>query len=171
MSERDPKPGDPAAPPAASPPSPPEGEDELRRVDDDDPDARFVRSLLQARRTQRAQASDAGPDAPSDLGPSGAPAATEGAPEGDAAEPILDEVDVREMLRSALAPPKGAVAPELLRGVQRRIRVRSQGKFYGDGWSTARSPRSTYLVTSLLMLALIVFVFFVLIPWGGATLP
>jgi hypothetical protein len=83
----------------------------------------------------------------------------------------LDEVDVRELLRSALAPPKGAVAPELLQGVQRRIRTRSRGKFYGDGWSTATSPRSTYLVTSLLMLVLIGFVFFVLVPWGGGALP
>ncbi len=83
----------------------------------------------------------------------------------------LDEVDVRELLRSALAPPKGAVAPALLQGVQRRIRTRSRGKFYGDGWSTAKSPRSTYLVTSLLMLVLIGFVFFVLVPWGGGALP
>ena len=83
----------------------------------------------------------------------------------------LDEVDVRELLRSALAPPKGAVAPELLQGVQRRIRTRSRGKFYGDGWSTAKSPRSTYLITSLLMLVLIGFVFFVLVPWGGGALP
>ena len=84
---------------------------------------------------------------------------------------VLDEVDVRELLRSALAPPKGAVAPELLQGVQRRIRTRSRGKFYGDGWSTAKSPRSTYLITSLLMLVLIGFVFFVLVPWGGGALP
>ncbi len=84
---------------------------------------------------------------------------------------VLDEVDVRELLRSALAPPKGAVAPELLQGVQRRIRTRSRGKFYGDGWSTAKSPRSTYLITTLLMLVLIGFVFFVLVPWGGGALP
>lgn len=83
----------------------------------------------------------------------------------------LDEVDVRELLRSALAPPKGAVAPELLRGVQRKIRTRSLGKFYGDGWSTARSPRSTYLITSLLMLILMALVYFVLVPWGGGALP
>jgi hypothetical protein len=49
--------------------------------------------------------------------------------------------------------------------------VRSRGKFYGDGWSTTRSPRSTYVMTSLLMLALIAFVFLVLIPWGGGALP
>jgi hypothetical protein len=89
----------------------------------------------------------------------------------EAGASVLDEVDVRELLRSALAPPKGAVAPELLQGVQRRIRTRSRGKFYGDGWSTAKSPRSTYLITSLLMLVLIGFVFFVLVPWGGGALP
>ena len=84
---------------------------------------------------------------------------------------VLDEVDMRDLLRSALAPPPGAVAPDLLRGVQRKLRRRSRGKFYGDGWSTARAPRSTYLFTSLLMLALIGLVFLVLIPWGSGALP
>lgn len=84
---------------------------------------------------------------------------------------VLDEVDVRDMLRSALAPPPGSVAPSLLHGVQRKLRRRSRGKFYGDGWSTARAPRSTYLLTSLVMLGLIAFVFLVLIPWGSGALP
>jgi hypothetical protein len=92
-------------------------------------------------------------------------------PQPEERGPELDEVDVRELLRSALAPPPGSVAPSLVSGVQRKIRKRSRGKFYGDGWSTARSPRSTYLVTSLLMLALVVLVFFVLVPWGGGALP
>jgi hypothetical protein len=78
----------------------------------------------------------------------------------------LDEVDLRDMLRGALRPPQGAVAPSLLRGVQGRLRARSKGKFYGDGWSTSQSPRSTYLVTSIVMLAVIALVFLVLIPWG-----
>lgn len=83
----------------------------------------------------------------------------------------LDEVDVRDLLRSALRPPPGSVAPSLVRGVQKKLRTRSRGKFYGDGWSTARSPRGTYLVTTILMLVLLVFVFFVLIPWGSGALP
>ena len=100
------------------------------------------------------------------------PAADEGdlpaADEGDL--PAVDEVDMREILRQALqAPP--AAPPNLLRGVQRRLRTRSRGKFYADGWSTSRSPRSTYLMTSLLMLALIALVFLVLIPWGSGVLP
>jgi hypothetical protein len=92
-------------------------------------------------------------------------------PEDDLPPASLDEVDMKDLLRSALRPPQGSVAPDLVRGVQRRIRTRSRGKFYGDGWSIARSPRSTYLVTSIVMLALIVFVFFVLIPWGSGALP
>lgn len=84
---------------------------------------------------------------------------------------LLDEVDLREIMRNAMARPPRGEPPDLLHGVQRRLRTRSRGKFYGDGWSTARAPRSTYLVTSLLMLVLIAFVFLVLIPWGGNALP
>lgn len=91
-------------------------------------------------------------------------------------EELLDEREddaMRALLRGALKKEDTAArpAPNLLPSVQRKLRERSRGKFYGDGWSTARSPRSTYLVTTLLMLVLIVFVFFVLIPWGSGALP
>ncbi len=98
--------------------------------------------------------------------------------EGQADEPgggdvEIDEVDVRDLLRAALEPPPPKPKDEtvLLKGVQRRLRVRSKGKFYSDGWSTSRSPRSTYLVTSIFMLLLIAFVFLVLIPWSNGALP
>lgn len=94
-----------------------------------------------------------------------------GAAEKEDGDVPLDEVEMRDMLRKALRPPPGAVAPELLEGVQKKLRTRSKGKFYGDGWSTARSPRSTYLVTSVLMLVLIGFVFLILLPWGSGALP
>lgn len=80
----------------------------------------------------------------------------------------LDEVDVRDLLRSALTPPPDRVPPDILRGVQKKLRARSKGKFYGDGWSMSRSPRSTYLVTSVLMLVLVGLVFLILIPWGSS---
>jgi len=83
----------------------------------------------------------------------------------------IDDIDLKDALRGALRPPPGAVAPSLLRGVQKKLRVRSRGKFYGDGWSTSSSPRSTYLVTSLLMLVLVAIVFFVLLPWSSSKLP
>lgn len=83
----------------------------------------------------------------------------------------LDEVDLRELLRGALRPPPGSVAPSLLGGVQERLRARSRGKFYGDGWSTARAPRSTYLLTSLVMLILLIVIFLLLVPWSAELAP
>ena len=83
----------------------------------------------------------------------------------------LDDVDLRELMRQALDRPPQGGPPNILGGVQRKLRTRSRGKFYGDGWSTAKAPRSTYLMTSLIMLALVAFIFLVLIPWSGASLP
>jgi hypothetical protein len=107
------------------------------------------------------------------------PAAEAEAPEGGPAEAateeepgaVVDEVDLKDALRGALRPPPGAVAPSLLSGVQRKLRVRSRGKFYGDGWSTAESPKSTYLVTSVIMLVLVALVFLALVPWSSTSLP
>jgi hypothetical protein len=75
-----------------------------------------------------------------------------------------DALDVRALLRRTAAkdePPK-----DLLRGVQRRIRQRSRGKFYADGWSRSTSPASTYLVTSLLMLVILAVLYFAMVPAG-----
>ena len=85
----------------------------------------------------------------------------------------IDEVDVRDLLRAALEPPPPKPSGDaiLLKGVQKRIRVRSKGKFYSDGWSTSRTPRSKYLLTIIFMLVLIAFVFLGLIPWSNGALP
>lgn len=118
---------------------------------------------------------DEEPGAPSRRPASAESAASESslADEGAEGDVEIDEVDVRDLLRAALEPPppKPKQDAVLLKGVQRRLRVRSKGKFYADGWSTSRSPRSTYLVTSIFMLLLIAFVFLVLIPWGNGALP
>lgn len=84
---------------------------------------------------------------------------------------LVDEVDLKDALRGALRPPPGSVAPNLLRGVQKKLRVRSRGKFYGDGWSNSASPRSTYLITSAVMLMLVLIVCIVLLPWSSSKLP
>jgi hypothetical protein len=83
---------------------------------------------------------------------------------------VVDDVDLKDALRGALRPPAGAVAPNLLKGVQRKLRVRSRGKFYGDGWSTAESPKTTYLITAIIMLVLIAVLFVALVPWSSASL-
>ena len=74
---------------------------------------------------------------------------------------------IRDLLRGAAGqtePP----AVDVLRGVQSKIRERSGGKYFDDGWSTTRQPPiSTFLVTSLVMLAICVFVYVYLSPLEG----
>ena len=88
----------------------------------------------------------------------------------DAPEPAEAEDSVRSMLRGALreeGPP-----PNVLAGVQKKIRERSRGKFYADGWSPAKHPpRSTYLITSLLMLAVLGLSYALLSPLSGSPEP
>jgi hypothetical protein len=54
-------------------------------------------------------------------------------------------------------------APDLLAGVQRRIRARSKGKFYADGWSTTQA-RMNYALIGLVTLLLVVLAYVVLSP-------
>lgn len=90
-------------------------------------------------------------------------------------EPELDhaaEQRIKDLLRDVAedeAQSGAAHAPrDLLLGVQHKLRVRSGGKFYEEGWSTARhGPVVTYLITSLFMLALIALAYIVLQPLSG----
>jgi len=98
---------------------------------------------------------------------------TEPTPDPETEQADFDEgadSEIRDMLRGAMQqredeehPP-----PDVLRGVQRRLRERSGGKFYADGWSTERHPPiSMFLLTSLLMLAIVFIVYAVLSPTQG----
>lgn len=92
--------------------------------------------------------------------------ANENHPELDPAS----EENVRQLMRGALSRPS-TPPPDLTQGVQRRIRTRSRGKFYADGWSTAKNPPvNTYLVTSVMMLALLCAIYALLHPLSGAPL-
>ncbi len=86
-------------------------------------------------------------------------------PESSSTE--LDDDEVRSLLRKAMRVDRGAT-PNVLPEVQRKIRQRSQGKFYSDGWSTGGSPRSSYFITSLVMLLVLIAMYFALSPgnWG-----
>jgi hypothetical protein len=91
----------------------------------------------------------------------------------EAEEPTQDTEELAPSLRSAL---KGAVteqaAPDVLAGFQRKLRERSGGKFYEDGWSTSRHPPiNTYLITSLLMLAVLGVIYALLAPLSGEPQP
>ena len=85
------------------------------------------------------------------------------------AEASEGDDSLKAMLRGALR--EEAPAPSVLRGVQKRIRERSKGKFYADGWSTAKAPLNTYLVTSLLMLAVLLVSYALLSPLVGSPEP
>jgi hypothetical protein len=73
-----------------------------------------------------------------------------------------DDRSVRELLQRALGAP---AEPDIdvLALVQKRLRERSGGKFYGEGWSTSGEPPvAKYLVTSLLMLLIALAVYYLL---------
>ncbi len=65
----------------------------------------------------------------------------------------LDADPMRALLKGAAkqAPPPEA---SLLPSVQKKLRDRSRGKFYGDGWSTAQQTTSYVLVAMLMLLVL-----------------
>ena len=82
-------------------------------------------------------------------------------------EPTEEESDgelVRNLLKRTLAIDVVARdAPDLLHGVQRRIRRRSRGKFFGDGWSTGQTKLG-YVLVALVTLVLVAAAYFVLGP-------
>ena len=72
---------------------------------------------------------------------------------------------------SVPAPPAEKEKPDeeqdkdLLRAVQKKLRKRSKGKFYSDGWSTTQS-RINYVLVAMIMLITIAIVYFALGPTG-----
>jgi len=95
---------------------------------------------------------------------------------GEGVAPAAPETESEELapdLRSAL---KGGAAedapPDVLAGFQKKLRERSGGKFYEDGWSTSRHPPiNTYLITSLMMLAILGVIYALLAPLSGEPVP
>jgi hypothetical protein len=82
------------------------------------------------------------------------------------ATPAVSTLLKRSMRASDdLEPNANAQDAHLLESVQRRIRKRSKGKFYGDGWSTTQS-RLNYALIAALMLVTIVAVWLALGPTG-----
>jgi hypothetical protein len=82
----------------------------------------------------------------------------------DAEERDDEGAAMRALVKRALS--EDAIArepPDLLRGVQRRIRKRSRGKFFADGWSTAQT-RVGYVLVALVTLLLVALAYFALGP-------
>jgi len=87
-------------------------------------------------------------------------------------EDVVEEEEnpaLSALLKRSLTPPepKAEDKPdaELLRNVQRKLRQRSKGKFYADGWSTTQS-RVNYALVAVIMLVTIVAVYLALGPMG-----
>ena len=75
-----------------------------------------------------------------------------------------DDEEVRALVRRALSPEAYKKdVPDLLGGVQRRIRKRSRGKFFADGWSTGQA-RMGYVLVALVTLLLVVIAYYALGP-------
>ena len=81
--------------------------------------------------------------------------------------PSVEDDRLRSALRGALRGDGDS--PDLLAGFQKKVRERSDGKFYADGWSTSRHPPvNTYLVTGILMLLALGVIYALLAPLSGA---
>ena len=79
-------------------------------------------------------------------------------------DPDRESEAVRALVKRALSDEAiAAGTPDLLRGVQRRIRKRSRGKFFADGWSTAQS-RVGYMLVALITLLLVALAYLALSP-------
>ena len=75
-----------------------------------------------------------------------------------------DDEEVRALVRRALSPEALTKdVPDLLGGVQRRIRKRSKGKFFSDGWSTGQAKMG-YVLVALVTLLLVVIAYYALGP-------
>ena len=79
--------------------------------------------------------------------------------------PAVSALLKRSLVKADDALPSPAKDAELLASVQRKLRKRSKGKFYGDGWSTSQS-RLNYALIAAVMLVTIVAVYLALGPPG-----
>jgi hypothetical protein len=85
-----------------------------------------------------------------------------GEPADASNEASVESSAMRALLKRSLARDEKE-APDLLAGVQRRIRARSRGKFFNDGWSTTQA-RANYALIGVLTLMLAVLAYYMLSP-------
>jgi len=85
-------------------------------------------------------------------------------------EAVPDDRDSDPALRALLQRATKKIeseqpAPDLLPAVQRKIRKRSRGKFFADGWSTT-NMRINYALIAIVMLSIILIAYVALGPTG-----
>lgn len=74
-----------------------------------------------------------------------------------------DDGAMRALLKRSLTAE--APSKPVLGEVQRKLRERSKGKFYGDGWSTTQA-RVSYGLIGAVMLLIVVIAYLLLGPMG-----
>jgi hypothetical protein len=84
------------------------------------------------------------------------------------AELEAQEQAMRDLLAKAKVREEPAPSAPILPAVQRKIRKRSKGKFFADGWSTEAS-RVSYGLVAVLMLVVLAIAYFALGPVGVTT--
>ena len=79
---------------------------------------------------------------------------------------IPPDPELGNLLRRAL--PESKPEASVLEAVQRKLRERSGGKFYAEGWSVSKYPPIfTYLITGLFMFSVVVVLYAVLFSFSG----
>lgn len=104
----------------------------------------------------------------------GAPREEQSVPEAnDARGPdSFGDERLQSLMKRALSAEEETSGVDVLSGVQDKLRQRSGGKFYRDGWSTSRHPPfATYFITSLMMLSVIAIIYAILTPLVGEPVP
>ncbi|MFO0679986.1 MAG: hypothetical protein U0169_25920 [Polyangiaceae bacterium] len=74
-----------------------------------------------------------------------------------------DSGPMKALLQRALAAPAEKRPTDMVQRVQKRIRERSEGKFYADGWSVS-DGRIQYALVAGIMLVVLGVSYFVLAP-------
>ena len=80
-------------------------------------------------------------------------------------EDAPDSRAMRSLLQRSLPDAPEVPRGQILTEVQRTIRTRSRGKFYGDGWSTSQS-RMGYALGAIAIVMLVALAFFAMVPGG-----
>ena len=74
-----------------------------------------------------------------------------------------DDAAMRSLLKRSFATREPS--RPVLGDVQRKLRERSKGKFYSDGWSTTQA-RVSYALIAVVMLLIVAIAYLVLGPMG-----
>ncbi len=84
--------------------------------------------------------------------------------EVDAPEPSRPD-PMAALLKRSLTMAESHAEPSILPAVQRRIRKRSRGKFFADGWSTT-DARVHHALVAAVMLAIVLLAYYAMGPMG-----